>query len=109
MTNGLLYKNDWVRVRNGEKLYKCRYCQKQSVLKDGEYKHCILCDRIYKERGGKREMQRLVKKAETPQITALEYAELRDWEQHPEKSDYYSNLIKKRIGHGPKEKKRKEK
>lgn len=52
-------------------------------------------------------MRKLITKAETPAVTALEYAELRDWEKHPEKAGYYSDLIKSRIGHGPKERKKK--
>ena len=50
----------------------------------------------------------------TPQVTGLEYSEMRDLEQHPEKSGYYKDLIKKRTQLGkdfetkaPKKKRRK--
>ena len=36
----------------------------------------------------------------TPQITGLEYEEVRDLEQHPDKKGYYDALIKKRTQMG---------
>ena len=37
---------------------------------------------------------------ETPQATALEYDEFKDWESNPEKAGYYGSLIKQRTALG---------
>lgn len=42
----------------------------------------------------------LIAKWHTPQVTALEYAEMRDWENHPEKDGKYKALIAKRTALG---------
>lgn len=41
-------------------------------------------------------MKALISKLMTPQVTALEYDEMRDLERHPEKQGKYDTLIKKR-------------
>ena len=41
-------------------------------------------------------MKNLVNYADTPQVTALEYAEMRDLELHPEKSGFYKELVRSR-------------
>lgn len=40
---------------------------------------------------------RLVKYSETPQVTALEYSEMRDLQENPQKKDYYKSLIRLRL------------
>ena len=37
---------------------------------------------------------------QTPQATALEYEEFRDWQKNPEKSGHYNSLIKQRTALG---------
>jgi hypothetical protein len=39
---------------------------------------------------------RLISYSETPQVTALEYAEMRDLKEHPGKIKHYAKLIEKR-------------
>ena len=46
-------------------------------------------------------MKNLIKYENTPQVTALEYHEMRDLEKHPEKREYYDNLIFIRTGKRP--------
>ena len=43
-------------------------------------------------------MKKLISYNQTPQVTGLEYHEMRDLEKHPEKKDYYEHLaeIRKR-------------
>ena len=41
---------------------------------------------------------RLISYSETPQVTALEYAEMRDLKEHPGKIKHYAKLIEKRTG-----------
>lgn len=55
----------------------------------------------------------LISKSQSPQVTALEYTEMRDLELHPEKSGQYKSLADKRTSFGkdfetksPKKKKR---
>ena len=55
----------------------------------------------------------LISKWQTPQVTGLEYEEMRDLERHPEKSVQYKSLADKRTSFGkdfetksPKKKKR---
>lgn len=45
-------------------------------------------------------MKNLVDYWHTPQVTGLEYEEVRDLEQHPDKKGYYDALIKKRTKMG---------
>ena len=59
-------------------------------------------------------MKHLVSYWETPQFTALEYDEQKDFAEHPEKAGHYSTLIKERTKFGkgfetkaPRKKKRK--
>lgn len=40
---------------------------------------------------------RLVKYSETPQVTALEYSEMRDLQENPQKKDYYKSVVKSRL------------
>ena len=42
-------------------------------------------------------MGKLIKYSETPQVTALEYSELRDLKQHPEKKGYYEDVVRQRL------------
>ena len=42
-------------------------------------------------------MKELIKYSETPQVTALEYSELRDLKQHPEKKSFYENVVYQRL------------
>ena len=42
-------------------------------------------------------MGKLIKYSETPQVTALEYSELRDLKEHPEKKEYYENVVRQRL------------
>lgn len=39
---------------------------------------------------------KLISYSETPQVTALEYAEMRDLKEHPGKIKHYAKLIEKR-------------
>ena len=41
-------------------------------------------------------MVKLIPYSSTPQVTALEYKEMRDLELHPEKAEYYKELAEKR-------------
>ena len=45
-------------------------------------------------------MKNLIDYPNTPQITGLEYAEMRDLEKHPEKKGYYEDLAKSRTLYG---------
>jgi hypothetical protein len=40
---------------------------------------------------------KLIKYSETPQVTALEYSELRDLKQHPEKEKHYKDVVRQRL------------
>jgi hypothetical protein len=40
---------------------------------------------------------KLIKYSETPQVTALEYSELRDLKEHPEKKSLYENVVYQRL------------
>ena len=42
-------------------------------------------------------MKKLIKYSETPQVTALEYSELRDLKEHPEKKESYKSVVNQRI------------
>lgn len=42
-------------------------------------------------------MGKLIKYSETPQVTALEYSELRDLKKHPEKKDHYEFVVRQRL------------
>lgn len=42
-------------------------------------------------------MEKLIKYSETPQVTALEYSEQRDLKEHPEKKDYYEDVVRQRL------------
>lgn len=42
----------------------------------------------------------LISKSRSPQVTALEYTEMRDLELHPEKSGQYKSLVEKRTSLG---------
>ena len=46
---------------------------------------------------GQEHMKKLIKYSETPQVTALEYSELRDLKQHPEKKSFYENVVRQRL------------
>lgn len=41
-------------------------------------------------------MKKLIRYSQTPQVTALEYEELRDLEEHPEKAEKYADLVARR-------------
>ena len=38
-------------------------------------------------------MKKLISYSETPQVTALEYDEMRDLKKHPEKKEYYKTIV----------------
>lgn len=40
---------------------------------------------------------KLIKYSETPQVTALEYNELRDLQENPHKKAYYENVVRNRL------------
>ena len=42
-------------------------------------------------------MEKLIKYSETPQVTGLEYSELRDLKEHPEKREYYKDVVRQRL------------
>lgn len=42
-------------------------------------------------------MKKLIKYSETPQVTALEYSELRDLKSNPEKKEHYENVVRQRL------------
>ena len=42
-------------------------------------------------------MKKLIRYSETPQVTGLEYSELRDLKQHPEKKSFYENVVYQRL------------
>ena len=42
-------------------------------------------------------MSKLIKYSETPQVTALEYSELRDLKEHPEKKEHYKDVVRQRL------------
>ena len=42
-------------------------------------------------------MKKLIKYSETPQVTALEYSELRDLKEHPEKENHYKDVVRQRL------------
>jgi len=42
-------------------------------------------------------MKKLIKYSETPQVTALEYSELRDLKEHPEKEKHYEDVVRQRL------------
>ena len=42
-------------------------------------------------------MGKLIKYSETPQVTGLEYSELRDLKKHPEKEEHYKNVVYRRL------------
>ena len=42
-------------------------------------------------------MKKLIKYSETPQVTALEYSELRDLKEHPEKKEHYKDVARQRL------------
>ena len=42
-------------------------------------------------------MGKLIKYSETPQVTGLEYSEQRDLKEHPEKNDYYEDVVRQRL------------
>ena len=42
-------------------------------------------------------MKKLIKYSETPQVTALEYSELRDLKEHPGKKEHYENVVRQRL------------
>lgn len=42
-------------------------------------------------------MKKLIRYSETPQVTALEYSELRDLKKHPEKKELYKSVVNQRI------------
>lgn len=44
--------------------------------------------------------RKLIDYPNTPQVTGLEYEEIRDLELHPEKSGEYKNLVKRRTEFG---------
>ena len=46
---------------------------------------------------GQEHMKKLIKYSETPQVTALEYNELRDLKKHPEKKELYKSVVNQRI------------
>ena len=48
-----------------------------------------------KEKG--QNMKKLIKYSETPQVTALEYSELRDLKKHPEKKKLYEDVVRQRL------------
>ena len=41
---------------------------------------------------------KLISYSETPQVTALEYAEMRDLKERPGKIKHYAKLVEKRTG-----------
>ena len=49
-----------------------------------------------KEKGQER-MKKLIRYSETPQVTGLEYSELRDLKKHPEKKELYKSVVNQRI------------
>ncbi len=49
-----------------------------------------------KKKGQKR-MKKLIRYSETPQVTGLEYSELRDLKKHPEKKELYKSVVNQRI------------
>ena len=49
------------------------------------------------QKGEKKHMKKLIKYSETPQVTALEYSELRDLKEHPEKKEHYENVVRQRL------------
>ncbi len=40
---------------------------------------------------------KLIKYSETPQVTALEYNELRDLQENPQKKAHYENVVRNRL------------
>lgn len=42
-------------------------------------------------------MGKLIKYSETPQVTGLEYSELRDLKEHPEKKEIYKDVVRHRL------------
>lgn len=40
--------------------------------------------------------RKLISKWQSPQVTALDYDEFRDLEEHPDKSSHYGSLVKQR-------------
>ena len=42
-------------------------------------------------------MKKLIRYSETPQVTALEYRELRDLKEHPEKEKHYKDVVRQRL------------
>ena len=41
-------------------------------------------------------MKELIRYEQTPQVTCLEYSEMKDLREHPEKKDFYLKLAKSR-------------
>lgn len=42
-------------------------------------------------------MKKLIRYSETPQVTGMEYRELRDLKEHPEKKELYKSVVNQRI------------
>ena len=42
-------------------------------------------------------MKKLIKYSETPQVTALEYSEQRDFKEYPEKKKHYEDVMRQRL------------
>lgn len=49
------------------------------------------------QKGEKKQVSKLIKYSETPQVTALEYSELRDLKKHPEKEKHYQEVVRQRL------------
>ena len=52
---------------------------------------------VQKSKERRQNMKKLIRYSETPQVTALEYSELRDLKKHPEKKEFYKSVINQRI------------
>ena len=46
---------------------------------------------------GQEHMKKLIRCSETPQVTGLEYSELRDLKKHPEKKELYKSVVYQRL------------
>jgi len=46
---------------------------------------------------GQEYMKKLIKYSETPQVTDMEYRELRDLKEHPEKKEHYKDVVRQRL------------
>ena len=49
------------------------------------------------QKGEKKQVSKLIRYSETPQVTGLEYSEQRDLKKHPEKKKHYEDVVRQRI------------